>query len=108
MIYNSDKNAVGATTAGDRIYFSDIYKTYPNVYLEGTMGHEFIHSYHHMRFGNNSNSSYSEFSAYQYSIDFSLKNNLGADYINVFRNYQKSYKQGPASYNYNKIPGFKL
>jgi hypothetical protein len=106
LIYVGKQAVGGVTIAGKSIYISDTFASYPSMFLEGTIGHEFVHSYHHQKFGSSYNSSYSEFSAYQYSIDFSLKNNFDSSMTQQYRSYQSGYTKGPKSYNYQNIPGF--
>lgn len=107
LIYGKDGAVGGITTPDGRIYISDTFGSYSNTsFLEGTIGHELVHSYQHMKFGSSYNSSYSEFSAYQYSIDFSIKNNFDSSMTQQYKSYQSSYTKGPKSYNYQNIPGF--
>jgi RHS repeat-associated protein len=73
--------------------------------LELTLGHEIIHSYHSMKFGNDFRSSYSENAAYQYNIDFSIKHNLAPSLINHFTTLRNSYTPN-ALYDYKLTPGF--
>lgn len=106
LIYVGKQAVGGVTIGGNSIYISDTFASYPSMFLESTIGHEFVHSYQHMKFGSNYNSSYSEFSAYQYSIDFSLKNKFDSSMTQQYRSYQSGYTKGPKSYNYQNIPGF--
>ena len=110
MVIVGPKGAAGGITTPDRrVYISDIYKTFPNAFLEVTIGHEFIHSYQRMTFGSNYNPSYSEFSAHQYSIDFSLKNSNIIDGSNLkfYQSEQLNFKKDKTGrYNYQNIPGF--
>lgn len=107
LIYGSGGAVGGITTPDGRIYISDIFSSYADTsFLQGTIGHELVHSYQHMKFGNSYNSSFSEYSAYQYSIDFSIKNNFDSSMTKQYRNYQSGYTKGPKSYNYQNIPGF--
>ena len=59
-----------------------------------------------MKFGVNYVQSYSEYAAYQYSIDF-VKNSSVMDksMMKQFISDQKSYSKN-SNYNYHKIPGF--
>jgi len=110
LIYNSRNIPVGGiTTPDNRIYLSDIYKTEHSAFLEVTIGHEFIHAYHHMKFGSSTNASYSEYSAYQYSIDFSLKNRnvIDVSNLNFYRSQQLNFRKDKTGrYDYKNIPGF--
>ncbi len=106
-IYYNGEATAGITTFDRRIYIANGIKAYGADFLEETIGHEFIHSYQHMTFGNSYNSTYSEYSAYQYSINFAISHNFAQPQINFFRLQQGGYTKSPSSnYNYNRIPGF--
>jgi hypothetical protein len=108
LIYVGKQAVGGVTIGGNSIYISDTFASYPSMFLESTIGHEFVHSYQHMKFGSNYNSSYSEFAAYQYSIEFS-RCNLSSDtgYLKAMQDFQKGYTRSN-SYHYSNIPGFKI
>ncbi len=106
MIVGPEGGAGGITTPDGRVYISDYHKFLPNDFLQATLGHELIHSYHHMKFGSNYVQSYSEFSAYQYSIDFSKNSSvMDKSMMRQFTIDQKSYTRN-SNYNYQNIPGF--
>lgn len=106
MIVGPEGGTGGITTPDRRIYISDYHKALPNDFLQATLGHEFIHSYHHMIFGSNYVQSYSEYAAYQYSIDFTTKSSvMDQSMTRQFKIDQRSYIRN-SNYNYHKIPGF--
>ena len=115
LIYASGEAVGGFTTPDGRIFISDIYINSTVSYLQVTLGHEFIHAYHHMFFGSKYNQSNSEYSSYQFSIDFSIKynsidfpnNGITQQTLNDFQKFQSDYIYN-SNYRYQLIPGFKF
>lgn len=96
----------GITIGGGHIYIANAFRYRLNtLYLEATLGHELIHSYHFMKFGVNFKSSYSENAAYSYSVDFYIKNNLDNDEMRSLKWGRDTYMWHD-DYDYKKVPGF--
>lgn len=96
----------GITKTGGHIYIANaLLLRSTTLYLEATVGHELIHSYHLMKFGVSFRSSYSEHAAYSYSVDFYKKNNLDAGEMRGLKFRRDSY-MWDEKYNYKKVPGF--
>jgi hypothetical protein len=84
-LYVGTDPAARITTPDGRIYIADRIKSYGLEMLKVTVGREFVHFYQPIIFGSSYNQGYSEYSAYQYFINFSLQHNFAPIYINFFR-----------------------
>lgn len=97
-------NEIGGIQQGGVIHIADVFMHNPLI-LEATLGHEFIHAYHHKIFGNNFSISSSEHVAYSYSVDFYTKNNLDPDVLRGLK-YSRDWYVGSEEYGYKLTPGF--
>ncbi|CAA9202861.1 hypothetical protein FLA105534_04286 [Flavobacterium bizetiae] len=105
---NSDAGStqIGGISGNGHIYIANAFRYRLNtLYLEATLGHELIHTYHAMHFGTNYKTIYSENAAYSYSYDFYKKNNLMYDEMISLKQSRDSY-MSHEDYDYKKIPGF--
>jgi hypothetical protein len=100
------KDQVGGISYKGTTYISDGVASYGSTFLEGTIGHEFIHDYHNKIFNGNYNHSSSEYAAYQYTTDFMRCNGFETGgYNKILQGYQRYSND---KYHYGNIPGFKI
>jgi len=104
FILVNNKEPIRAITlkSSRAIYISDYIFKHSVDFFQATLGHELIHTYHYMKGMNNLSNS--EYSAYQYSIDFYDSKGWNSS---KFYDLQKQYNLN-CSYDYQNIPGFPI
>jgi hypothetical protein len=103
ILFNKIEKLGGITFKSSKtIYISNFVFKHSTDFFHVTLGHELIHSYHYMKGMNNLSNS--EYSAYQYSIDFYKSKEWNTK---EFYRIQNEYILND-SYDYKKIPGFPI